>query len=248
MTENEKTDLKHWESAWAATPRMRFPSKIDIGIRNIQDLLKQYLRPGIRYIEVGCAPGKILSWVGREIHSLVHGIDYSPTGVRTAKWLCDGLNIKSDIRCEDAIKNSFESESFDLVFSCGLVEHFEDPISIVTAHLNLLAPGGIALIAVPNYSGIYLKLQSWCDEENLQIHNIKIMSVSRMNKLIAPSTNFTSKVYYFGRFTPGLISLTKKFGAFGKVLHWILNFVAHLQFAHIKQLCPLLVLEVKRIT
>lgn len=141
MSENEKTELAHCESAWAARPRMGFPTGLDIGTCNVMSLLRQYLRPGMQYVEIGCAPGKILSWVGRQIKAPVCGIDYSPTGVDTAKWLCNELEIKADIRCEDAMSSSFVEGSFDLVFSCGLIEHFEDPAPMVAAHVRLLAPG-----------------------------------------------------------------------------------------------------------
>src|SRR5262245_15160739 len=36
---NEKTQLDHWESAWAARPRMTFPTGLDTGTRNVMRLL-----------------------------------------------------------------------------------------------------------------------------------------------------------------------------------------------------------------
>lgn len=246
MSENEKTELVHWETAWAARPRLSFPSGLDVGTRNVLRLLRQYLRPGMRYVEVGCAPGKILSWVAREIQAPVCGIDYSPTGADTARWLCDGLGVKADIRCEDAMNSSFQGGTFDLVFSCGLIEHFEDPTPMVAAHVRLLAPGGTALIAVPNYSGIYLKLQSWCDAENLAIHNLGIMNKLGMQALAPTAHDLTSRAFHFGSLSPWLISLPAKWGLAGKTISWGLNFVAHLQLVDIKGLCPLVVLEVKR--
>ncbi len=246
MSENEKTELAHWESAWSARPRLSFPSGVDIGTRNVLRLLRQYLRPGMRYLEIGCAPGKILSWVGRELQVPVCGIDYSPTGAETARWLCNGLGIKADIRCEDALASSFQNGAFDLVFSCGLIEHFEDPAPMVAAHARLLAPGGTALIAVPNYSGIYLKLQAWCDPENLAIHNLNIMNEKSMLALAPMSAGFTSRAFRFGSVSPWLISLPAKLGRIGKMLSWGLNFMAYLQPADIKTLCPLVVLEIRR--
>lgn len=246
MSGNEKTDLRHWESAWAARPRRRFPSGIDVGTGNVLRLLRAYVRPGMRYVEIGCAPGKILSWVGREVGTPVCGVDYSPTGAETARWLCSGLGIDADIRCEDATQTSFPPRSFDLVFSCGLIEHFEDPAPMVAAHVALLAPGGVALIAVPNYSGIYLRLQAWCDPKNLEIHNLHIMSEASM-KAVAPALpDLVASSFRCGRFSPWLISLTAKLGAPGKLLSWALNFVAYLLPLHIAGLCPLVVLEVRR--
>lgn len=246
MSRNEKTELGHWETAWAARPRLSFPSGIDVGTRNVLRLLKGYLRPGIRYAEIGCAPGKILSWVGREVGAPVCGVDYSPTGAETARWLCGGLGINADIRCEDVTQTSFPAHSFDLVFSCGLIEHFEDPSPMVAAHVTLLAPGGVALIAVPNYSGIYLRLQAWCDPKNLEIHNLRIMSEAPMQALAPQLPDVHTRSFRYGRFSPWLISLTAKLGATGKLLSWALNFVAGLQPMDIGALCPLVVLEVRR--
>ena len=246
MSDNEKTELAHWESSWAARPRMNFPSGVDVGSRNVLSLLRRYLRPGMRYVEIGCAPGKILSWVAREIQAQVCGIDYSPTGVDTARWLCNGLGVQADIRCEDAMHTSFEEGAFDLVFSCGLIEHFDDPVPMVAAHVGMLAPGGIAVIAVPNYSGIYLKLQSWCDPGNLAIHNLDIMNEVTMTELAPKSSELVCRAFRFGSFSPWLISLPARLGRLGKLISWAINFFAHLQPFDIPGLCPLVVLEVKR--
>lgn len=246
MTGNEKTELKHWESAWSGRPRLSFPTGLDIGTQNVLRLLRRYVRPGMRYVEIGCAPGKIMSWVGRKAGVPVSGIDYSPTGAETARWLCSGLGINADIRCEDAMKTTFQDGTFDLVFSCGLIEHFEDPSEMIEAHIRLLAPGGTALIAIPNYSGIYLRLQGWCDLENLNIHNLRIMNEDSLNSLAPRQPDVKSRSFRYGRFSPWLISLPTKLGAFGKFVSWGLNFVAYLQFFEIKSLCPLVVLEVRR--
>lgn len=246
MNGNEKTELKHWESAWAGRPRLSFPTGLDIGTQNVLRLLRRYVRPGMRYVEIGCAPGKIMSWVGRKAGVPVSGIDYSPTGVETARWLCSGLGINADIRCEDALKTTFQDGTFDLVFSCGLIEHFEDPSEMIEAHGRLLAPGGTALIAIPNYSGIYLRLQGWCDPENLKIHNLRIMNEDSLGALAPRQIDVKCRSFRYGRFSPWLISLPAKLGAFGKFVSWGLNFAAYLQFLEIKSLCPLVVLEVQR--
>lgn len=246
MNGNEKTELDHWESAWAARPRMRFPSGLDIGTMNVLRLLRRYLRPGVRFVEVGCAPGKILSWVSREVGAPVCGIDYSPTGTETARWLCSGLGVAADIRCEDAMRSTFPAESFDVVFSNGLIEHFEDPADMVDAHLRLLAPGGTAVIAIPNYSGLYRALQQRCDPANLAIHNLRIMSEGALAAVVRPRPGLSVRTFRHGRFSPWLISLQRRLGLPGKLLSWGLNFLAHLQPVEYARLGPLIVLEVRR--
>jgi 2-polyprenyl-3-methyl-5-hydroxy-6-metoxy-1,4-benzoquinol methylase len=246
MNTNEKTDLEHWESAWEVRPRPRFPSKIHVGTSNIMRLLKGYLRPGLRYIEIGCAPGKILAWVGREIGGEVSGIDYSPRGSETSKWLCSSLGVRADIRCEDATKSSFVKGGFDLVFSCGLIEHFDDPTEIVSSHVELLAADGVALILIPNYSGLYLMLQKLFDEENLDIHNLSIMTEAALVKVAPVQHDLTIRAFYYGRFSPWIISFSAKLGAIGGLISWTINLMALLQPIRIRWLCPLIVLEIRR--
>jgi len=40
----------------------------------------------------------------------------------------------------------------------GFIEHFDEPVGVVVRHLDLLKPGGILLLGVPNYGGIYRKV------------------------------------------------------------------------------------------
>jgi SAM-dependent methyltransferase len=176
----------------------------------------------------------------------VSGIDYSPTGAKTARWLCDGLNIAADIRCEEATANTFAQGTFDLVFSNGLIEHFEDPRPMVSAHLALLAPGGIALIAVPSYRGIYLAIQRHLDPENVAIHNLELMEERAIQALVPAGAEFTKRAYAYGSFSPWLLSLGRKWGRLGTAMSWALNMMALAQPLQIARLSPLLVLEVKR--
>ena len=246
MTDNEMTDVAHWESAWAVKPRMSFPTGIDVGTRNILDLLRGRLQPGMRFIEIGCAPGKSMVWASRITRRPVAGIDYSPSGVETSRWLAHGLGIQADIRCEDACDTSFTAASFDLVFSCGLIEHFEDPTPILNAHVRLVAPGGMAVIGIPNYQGMYRRVQAWCDPQNLSIHNLRIMNLATLRTLAPTAPGLAVTAFAWGRFSPWIMSLPTKLGRTGTVLSWVLNFAAQLQPLQVDALCPLLVLEIRR--
>lgn len=246
MTVNEKTHLSHWEAAWSGHVRPKIPSPLNIGIRNIFDLLLPYMNSGSRYVEIGCAPGKLLAWAGRELNQPVFGIDYSPKGVDSAKALCKALNVAAEIHCENALENTLEKSSFNLVFSCGLIEHFDDPWPMIKAHIDLLAPGGTAIIGIPNYSGLYLWLQRFFDKSNLRLHNLNIMHPKHLYDTVPVSKNYTISTSYSGRFSPWLISFQRKFGVFGFLMSWVLNFAAHLQPYSISFLSPLIVLKITK--
>src|SRR6266851_3138519 len=109
------------------------------------------------------------------LRAQVSGLDYSVTGVDAAKRFVSSLHVQADIRQEDIFHHSFRESSFDVVGSFGLIEHFDDPREIIRKHVQLVRPGGIALIVIPDYLGVYGRWQRYFDPENLEIHNTKIM-------------------------------------------------------------------------
>jgi SAM-dependent methyltransferase len=57
----------------------------------------------------------------------------------------------------DTLKLPLKSDLFDVAFSQGLIEHFKNPLSVVSEHKRILKPGGILIINVPQkYTGYTL--------------------------------------------------------------------------------------------
>lgn len=242
-----KTTRSHWDEAWTAPPRWRLPSPLYVTTRNMQRLLRPHVQPGMRVLELGCAPGKILAWVAAALGAEVSGLDYSERGITWSRTLFGALRIPADLRCEDVFKTSFTAGSFDVVYSAGLIEHFDDPRGIVRTHIELAKPGGKTIIAIPDYSGLYGHLQRWCDPQNLAIHNLEIMSVESLTRLVPDDLSGDVRVYRAGRLSPWQISFDRRLPALlGRAVAHLLNGVGLLQPVDFAPICPLLVLEVAR--
>jgi 2-polyprenyl-3-methyl-5-hydroxy-6-metoxy-1,4-benzoquinol methylase len=244
---NDLTRVDHWNDTWAGDIRLRLPSPLIVATRDLQRLLKAHVREGNKVLEIGCAPGKLLAWIAAVLRASVAGIDYSPRGLAQTHRLFSALNLTADLRCEDFRGTTFPANNFDVVFSVGVIEHFDDPRDIVRKHLSLVRPGGTALMTVPNYSGIYGRLQRYFDAESLLFHNTKIMSCEALAALVPSDEPFRVKAYPFGRISPWLLSTTKRWPrpvALG-ISHAV-NLAAVLQPVDIRPLCPMLVLEVVR--
>lgn len=241
------TTRSHWEAAWSAPPRWKLPSSLFVTTRNMQRLLRPAVRPGMRVLELGCAPGKILAWVAARLEARVAGLDYSERGIGWSRKLFEALGIPVDLRCEDVFNNTFDPASFDVVYSSGLIEHFEDPRAIVRMHVLLAKPGGKAIIAIPDYGGIYGRLQLWLDPANLALHNLQIMNTDALLRLAPAELTGTVRSYRAGRLSPWQLSFERRLPRpVGRVTSYMLNGVGLLQPADIGPLCPLLVLEVTR--
>jgi SAM-dependent methyltransferase len=201
----------------------------------------------MRVLELGCAPGKILAWVAAGLGAQVSGLDYSERGITWSRKLFDTLAIPADLRCEDVFKTTFPPGSFDVVYSSGLIEHFQDPRDIVHTHVQLAKPGGLALIAIPDYGGVYGRLQGWLDPDNLAIHNLDIMTPSALRRLVPEDVSERARTYRAGRISPWQVSLDRRLpGPVARTLNHLVNGVGLLQPVDIAAVAPLLVLEVRR--
>lgn len=242
-----KTAERHWDSVWQSPVRPRLPSRLNVGILNITRLLQAHVQPGDRYIEIGCAPGKLLAWVASVLKADVAGLDYSETGIAQCRALFDALRLKVDLYRDDFFNHSLSPTSFDIVSSFGLIEHFDDPSPVVQRHIDLLRPGGLALITVPNYGGLYGALQRWCDAPNLALHNIDIMSPQALTGLVKSNAALTVKAHSAGVVSPWVVNLERRLPAsLAKSLSLGVNALGLMQPFHIKALAPMLVLAVRK--
>ena len=241
-----KSTMDHWDDAWSVAPRMRLPSRLNVGVANLQRVLARHVRPGSSFLEIGCAPGKMLAWVGAKLGAKVSGLDYSVPGIRNAHKLFETLSIPVDLRCENVFETTFAPGTFDYVYSAGVIEHFDDPREIVARHVSLLKPGGLAIITVPNYGGLYGAIQRSIDPADLAIHNLGIMTPSALREL-APKTGVANaKAYSAGRFSPWIISWSRFLpGPVAKIAAISGNALGLLQPFDIDLLAPMLVLEIR---
>lgn len=237
----------YWDGVWGGQVRLRLPSSYIVATRNLQQLLRRYVRPGDRFLEIGCAPGKILAWVAVALKAEVSGLDYSETGLATVRQLFTALKIPGDLRCEEIGRTTFAPASFDVVYSSGLIEHFANPSEMVRHHLRLVKPGGVAVITVPDYHGIYGTLQRYFDSEILSIHNLDIMTCEALLRLVPADSALEARAYPSGRLSPWVLTIAKRWPApIALAVSHLANVLALVQPIEVSSLCPMLVLEVRR--
>jgi 2-polyprenyl-3-methyl-5-hydroxy-6-metoxy-1,4-benzoquinol methylase len=242
-----KTEKEHWDETWSAPVRARVPSRLDVDVRNLTDLLGKHVRFGSRFIEVGCAPGKLLAWVKVKRATEAWGLDYSETGIRNCRNLFEAMKLDIELRKDDLFNSALPKQHFDAVASFGFVEHFDDPTDAVLRHAELLAPGGVAIITIPNYGGIYGRLQANFDPPNLKLHNTDIMNVPALLALAPKDPLYTARAYPWGRMSFAIVNFQKKWpSALTRIFRLATTLLGHLQPVTISVLAPTLVLEIRR--
>jgi 2-polyprenyl-6-hydroxyphenyl methylase/3-demethylubiquinone-9 3-methyltransferase len=91
----------------------------------------------------------------------VTGIDYSEEALAICRRLesPNGIAGKSAFVNADARNLPFPAESFDFVFSVGLMEHFEDPKAVLAEQHRVLRTGGFLLVKVPQKYSVYTAIK-----------------------------------------------------------------------------------------
>lgn len=201
----ELTDVKFWEDYWAGC---KLPSEVDLRFsfdRCLARELKKRLPPVEGdVLEIGCAPGKWLVFMQREFGLVPHGIEYCEAGTVATRRNFDLLGVSAgDILAGDFFALAPQPK-YDVVMSFGFIEHFSDPASVVERHLAWLKPGGILVLGIPNFHGVYSMLQQVLDPEVLNKHNLEIMNQSYLSQLGSKLRLVALHIGYLGSFEPSL--------------------------------------------
>jgi len=117
-----------------------------------EKIVRDYIREGIRVLEIGCGTGTLASMMARQ-GATVTGIDASPRMLDEAqkKMVSGDLDDKITLKYLDAVSigEHFPPRSFDLIVSTLVFSELapDEMRYVLEACARLLAPGGRLLIA-----------------------------------------------------------------------------------------------------
>jgi 2-polyprenyl-3-methyl-5-hydroxy-6-metoxy-1,4-benzoquinol methylase len=159
------------------------------------------------FFEVGCGSSGWLPYFARKYNFTVSGLDYSVPGCELARQNLKMLGIAyGDIFCKDLFApDCTEGKRYDVIFSYGVIEHFEKPEEVVKIFSSFLNEGGIIISLVPNYNGLAGSISKRFIRENYDIHNV--IDKRGLEKIHAVNGLKIVKNGYAGMFTFGVLPL-----------------------------------------
>jgi SAM-dependent methyltransferase len=171
-----------WDSAWSDLP----PQEPYQGpVFEHHRILNRFLARagGGDAIEVGCVPGNYMIYLAKEFGYRVSGIDYSDK----LPYVRENLRLNSIVDAELFDGDLFQfvpPRRYDLVFSSGFVEHFDDYELVVQKHEALASPGGLLVIIVPNLTHVHRVLCGYFAPEILSAHRFPLMHAGILRKTL----------------------------------------------------------------
>lgn len=191
------TDKKFWDEYFEK--HKTTPIIVDNSL--FSDIFDRYLSPdpAKSILEIGCADSNFLCYLAKKFGYKAYGIDYSDAITKTA-GLFKFNNLPEPVLYKEDLFKWRANQKFDIVCSFGFIEHFDDINKVVARHADLIAPNGKLIITLPHFAhGQYL-LHWLIDRENLKKHNIKIMNLDSIKKVVQNSGLIIKRLSYYKTF------------------------------------------------
>jgi len=141
----------YWKGVWE---NITLPQEVRPGdVPEVHRILTSILpRERLSLIEIGCAPGRWMAYFARQFGFSVSGVEYVSQACAMTRENLDRLSVPAEIYHADFFK--FESGHYDVVFSAGFLEHFQQAGSVVGRLVNLCPPHGFIITLIPSMEGL----------------------------------------------------------------------------------------------
>ena len=116
---------------------------------------------GLRVLEIGVGMGAdYLEWL--KAGAQATGVDLSGASISRAALRCETAGYAADLRVSDAEHLPFPDDTFDIVYSYGVMHHSPDTVQCIREAWRVLKPGGgfrIMIYHHPSLTGLMLWLR-----------------------------------------------------------------------------------------
>jgi len=129
---------------WLAVDTWHFPYALRTFHKHIPE--------GSLVLEIGCGSGRILTSIAKESNCRCVGVDVTDDAFASLSFFSRQQGVKVEAVKGDGFSLPFRDESFDVVYSEGVIEHFpiERSEEMVREHVRVCRPGGLVIVSVPN--------------------------------------------------------------------------------------------------
>lgn len=149
-----KSDVgKVWDKKWEVLDMDKFREKAfesdpwTIHHRKIIEKYAQKIEKDGVFLEAGCGMGHWCFYVSQKYGIKTVGADIAEETIAKLQKMETDL---SKFLIDDLNDSKLESNSFDMLISLGVVEHFKDSNQMMRNLNRILKPDGVAIITVPN--------------------------------------------------------------------------------------------------
>lgn len=114
----------------------------------------------LKFLEAGSGDGEIAIYMASIQNCEVVGLEIADSFLKMSNEKIKNRKVKNiSFLKGDVRQMTFKDEEFDLIFSGGVIEHFEETFEALKEHVRVLKKGGHLLIGVPCKEGLHYPLK-----------------------------------------------------------------------------------------
>tara|TARA_B100001142_G_C14314863_1_gene648085 strand:+ start:330 stop:1193 length:864 start_codon:yes stop_codon:yes gene_type:complete len=158
------------ESLYTHWTRGKIQNQIQLAFRNHWLLFSELLSKEKQYsgkkrvMEIGCGRGSLSCYFSDAGYDCTL-VDLSEKVIDLAKNIFEQNNLSANFLVGDANNLKIPDNSFDVIYSIGLLEHFEDIETPIKEQMRVLEKGGVWFgYIVPEYSDNIQKDYDWINQ------------------------------------------------------------------------------------
>lgn len=137
-------------------------------------LIENNIKTPTNMIEIGGFPGRYLAYLASKYNLIPTCLDYNEN-IELSKFCFDEMDVKNYELINVDFLNYETKKQYDIVYSNGFIEHFQDYNKVLDKHVDYLISGGTMMITVPNKRNFRYLFGLFFDRNNLKQHNTKCM-------------------------------------------------------------------------
>ena len=192
----------------------------------IPEFAKFKFSAGLRILEIGVGMGADYEqWL--RAGAIAAGVDLSESSLSRARQRCEQAGLKPDLRQADAENLPFENDSFDVVYSYGVMHHSPNTQQCLDEALRVLKPDGTARIMLYHHASLtgimlWLRFGMWrgqsirrCVYERLESPGTKTFTRGE----VAAMMRHFADLHIEQVFSPGDLLLSKPSARFQSLIY-----------------------------
>src|SRR5258706_671168 len=116
------------------------------------EVLARHIRAGSKVLEIGAGASHALAALAGRLGCDAYGLDPDNDGLHKTRTFARDERASVTLIHGTGFSLPFDDSEFDVVYSQGVIEHFEDAEtrSLVTEHRRVCKTGGKVIVSVPN--------------------------------------------------------------------------------------------------
>jgi SAM-dependent methyltransferase len=177
----DKAGRSYWDGVWATGEAPAAHDPRDRRILNYPMLqIDAFMRPslesaaangGRQLMEIGCARSQWLPYFAREFGFAVTGLDYSERGCEQEREVLAKAGVTGEVVCADLFDAPAAlRDRFDVLWTNGVLEHFDDTAGTLRAFASFVKPGGLLISLIPNMRGAVGAIERVLGPSTYRIH------------------------------------------------------------------------------